>query len=73
MTEPLKVIVERRELETLLRRARECAEDLIVEVEQANPGNHPVTVRRRERDTETARLLLSELPDLARKYHVDLT
>ena len=72
MTNPVTMAVEVKDLETLMTRARECAEDLVAEVEAANPGDHPVTVRRRQRDTEAARWLLSALPALAVKYRVDL-
>ena len=64
--------VEIGDLENLMSYARRCAEDLIAEVEGANPGDHPVTVRRRERDTSEARWLLSALPALKIKYNVDI-
>lgn len=71
MVEPVCQSVEVKDLENLFRFARECAEDLMVEVERANPGDHPVTVRRRHRDTESARWLLSALPALAMKYRIE--
>ena len=62
-----------KDLENLFRSSRECAEDLIAEVEDANPGDDPVTVRRRNRDTKEARWLLSALPALAMKYDIEYT
>ncbi|MEM6934573.1 MAG: hypothetical protein AAF526_13475 [Pseudomonadota bacterium] len=62
--------IETKDLENIFIRARQCAEDLIAEVEGANPGDHPVTVRRRERDTVDARWLLEALPALASKYDI---
>ena len=71
MTDPVFISVEVKDFENIINRARECAEDLIAEVEAANPGDDPVTVRRRKRDTEAARWLLSSLPALCVKYRVD--
>ena len=70
MSDPVKIGVEVKDMENLIRYARECAEDLIAEVEAANPGDHPVTVRRRQRDTMPARWLLSASPALSIKYEV---
>lgn len=70
-SEPVSKRVEVKDLENLFQRAQECAEDLVAEVAAANPGDHPVTVRRRNRDTESARWLLSALPALRIKYNVE--
>lgn len=70
MSDPVKIGVEVKDFENILRYARECAEDLIAEVDAANPGDHPVTVRRRDRDTMAARWLLSAIPALCVKYEV---
>lgn len=71
MGNPVCVPVEVKDLENLFRYARECAEDLVAEVEAANPGDHPVVIRKRQRDTQGARWLLSALPALAIKYRVE--
>ena len=70
MSDPVRIGVEVKDMENLLQYARECAEDLIAEVEAANPGDHPVTVRMRQRDTMAARWLLSAIPALCIKYEV---
>lgn len=70
MSTPVYFQVEVKDLENLLARAQACAEDLVAEIEAANPGDHPVTVRRRERDTVEARWLLSAIPALRVKYGV---
>ena len=62
--------VEVKDLENLFSRAQACAEDLIAEIEAANPGDHPVTVRRRDRDTIEARWIISAIPALRVKYRV---
>ena len=69
MTE-VTMAVDIKDLENLLNFAEACAEDLVSEVEAQNPGDHPVTVRRRERDTIEARWLLSAIPALRVKYGV---
>lgn len=69
--DPTVVAMELKDLENLVSRAQACAEDLVAEVEAANPGDHPVTVRRRERDTSEARWLLSALPALRMKYMLE--
>lgn len=68
----MTVGVDPKDLENVFNYARRCAEDLVAEAEARNPGNHPVTVRRRERDTSEARWLLSALPALAAKYDVEM-
>ena len=71
MADRAKVAIETKDIENLIARAKECAEDLIAEIEAANPGNHPVTVRRRNRDTEAARWILSAIPALCLKYGIE--
>lgn len=45
-------------LHRIVATAQEVAEDLIAEVEARDPGDHPVSIRKRNRDTEAARDLL---------------
>ena len=65
----VSVQIELKDLENLIERAQRCAEDLVAEVERSNPGNDPVTIRRRERDLTEARWLLSAIPALKVKYN----
>ena len=71
MGDPAMYQIEVKDFENIITKARECAEDLIAEVEAANPGDHPATVRRRNRDTEAARWLLSALPAFCIKYRIE--
>ncbi|MDE4297036.1 hypothetical protein PXK56_17765 [Phaeobacter gallaeciensis] len=68
---PIIVAVEARDLENLISRAQECAEDLQVEVAKTIPGNDHIAERHRKRATEASRWLLSALPALKSKYGVD--
>lgn len=61
---PVSIAVEVKPMLRLLILARRCAEDLIAEVEGANPGEHPVTLRKVARDTQDARALLALLDEL---------
>lgn len=67
---PLKIQVELQDFATILNRALEVAEDLEAEIAGRYPDNNPTSVRRRNRDTETARWLQSSIPAFRVKYNV---
>lgn len=68
---PVKINVELNDLKLLMDLAQMCAEDLVAEIEAANPGDHPVTVRKRNRDLADARKLLESIPGMRAHYGVE--
>ena len=56
---PVLVYVERDLLIRVLELAKNVAQDLIAFVDAQNAGDHPVSVRRRDRDKADARDLLN--------------
>ncbi len=70
MTEPVSVAVELQDFALILNRALEVGQDLEAAVNAEYPHDNPTSVRRRERDSETARWLQSAVPAFRVKYGV---
>lgn len=70
MTDPVMVKVELADFALILNRALEAGEDLEAEIQASYPGNDPTSVRRRNRDSETARWLQSAIPAFRVKYGI---
>lgn len=72
MSDPVTKAVEVKDLEVILSRMLELAQDLEVEVNANYPSDNPTSVRRRNNDTETARWAQSAIPAFAIKYEIPL-
>ncbi|MCP5004868.1 MAG: hypothetical protein GY941_13135 [Planctomycetes bacterium] len=68
MTDRVHITVDLENLKTILRLSRECAEDLVLEIEDRYQGDHPVTIRRRNRDLEAPRLLMDKITKTTQDY-----
>jgi len=71
MTSPVRIEIELADISNLIEKAQECAEDLIAEVDAKYPDNDPVSVRRRHRDSEVGRWLVSAISAYRIKYPLD--
>lgn len=73
MTEPVRIEVDRDDLEKILGIWKECAEDLkaSVDAEYASQMDYPSGQRRHKRDVEAAVLSLSMIPAFRIKYNVE--
>ena len=67
---PVCVKVELTDFAAILNRALEAGQDLEAAINAEYPHDNPTSVRRRERDSETARWLQSAIPAFRAKYHI---
>lgn len=69
-TTKIEIAVELSDFALILNRALEVAQDLEAAVNAEYPDDSPTSVRRRKRDSETARWLQSAIPAFRVKYRV---